>query len=184
MKVGFPAPILLPIPSNGIISNAPLALTYGVMPQDLVHGHVQSWNFAVRRKLPAGFTFEAAYVGNHGVDDPVAYQLNRGLVLGAGAAGQSLNQLVGRRTSTTTIIGVDTHYHSVQAKLNRRYTNGLSITTTYTWSKAWTTVPIGSAHPRTSSISAVIILVRISTTPRYMCKASYTNFHLEERKSG
>ncbi len=136
MKVGFPAPILLPIPSNGIIPNAPLGLTYSVMPRDLVHGHVQSWNFAIPRELPAGFTFEAGYVGNHGVDDPVTYQLNRGLVLGASAAGQPLNQLFGRRTSTNTTIGVNTHYHSLQAKLNRRYTNGLSITTSYTWSRA------------------------------------------------
>lgn len=100
-------------PSNGVITNAPLALTYGVMPQDLVHGSVQSWNLAVERELPAGFTFEAAYAGNHGVEDPVALQLNRGLSLGGGAAGQPLNQLLGRRASTTTTIGVSTHYNSL-----------------------------------------------------------------------
>ena len=136
MVTGFPAPILLAIPSNGIIQNAPLNLTYGVMPQDLVHGHVQSWNFALQRELPWSFTLDAAYVGNHGVDNPVAYQLNRGLTIGAGAAGQPLNQAFGRRTSTTTIIGVSTNYHSLQTKLNRRFSNGLLITTSYTYSKS------------------------------------------------
>ncbi len=136
MLTGFPAPILLPIPSSGIIPNAPLTLTYSVMPRDLVHGHVQSWNFAVQRELPWSLTLDAAYVGNHGVDNPVTLQLNRGLVLGAGAAGQPLNQAFGRRASTTTIIGVSTNYHSLQTKLNRRFSNGLLITTSYTFSKS------------------------------------------------
>ena len=33
MRAGFPAPILLAIPSNGIIPNAPTTLTYSVMPR-------------------------------------------------------------------------------------------------------------------------------------------------------
>ena len=87
MKTGFPAPILLAIPSSGIIPNAPTTLTYSVMPTDLVHGQIQSWNLALQRQLPASFTIDVAYVGNHGVNDPVSLQLNRGLVIGAGAAG-------------------------------------------------------------------------------------------------
>jgi len=136
MVAGFPSPILLPIPSNGIITNAPLLLTYAVMPKDLVHGRIQSWNFALQRELKAGFTVEAAYVGNHGVADPVTLQLNRGLVIGAGAAGQPLNQAFGRKASTTTIIGVSTHYNSLQLKLNRRFSQGLQVTTSYTYSKS------------------------------------------------
>jgi hypothetical protein len=136
MAVGFPSPILLPVPSNGIIMNAPLTLSYGVMPKDLVHGRIQSWNFAIQRELRFGFTAEAAYVGNHGVDNPVTQQLNRGLVIGAGVAGQPLNQAFGRRASTTTVFGVNTHYNSLQMKLNRRYSQGLQVTTSYTYSKA------------------------------------------------
>lgn len=136
MKVGFPAPILLPIPSSGIIPNAPLTLTYAVMPKDLVHGHIQSWNFAVQRQLPYSFTLDTAYVGNFGVDDPVTLQLNRGLLIGAGAAGQPLNQAFGRRAGTTTIIGVGTHFHSLQVKLNRRFSKGFQLTTSYTYGKS------------------------------------------------
>ena len=136
MAVGFPAPILLPIPSNGIINNAPLTLTYAVMPKDLVHGHIQSWNIAFQRELKFGFTVDAAYVGNHGVDYPTTLQLNRGLVIGAGAAGQPLNVAFGRKASTTTIIGVSPHYDSLQLKLNRRFANGFQLTTSYTYSKS------------------------------------------------
>jgi hypothetical protein len=136
MKVGFPAPILLPIPSSGIIPNAPTTLTYIVMPNDLVHGEIQSWNIALQRQLPHSFTLDGAYVGNHGVNDPVSLQINRGLVIGAGAAGQPLNQAFGRRTGTTTIIGVSTSYQSLQVKLNRRFTGGFQLTTSYTYSKS------------------------------------------------
>ena len=136
MAVGFPAPILLAIPSSGVIANAPLTLTYAVMPKDLVHGSVQSWNVALQRELPKGFTIEAAYVGNHGVNDPVVLQLNRGMVLGAGAAGQPLNVAFGRRTSTPTYIGVSTHHNSLQVKLNRRFANGFMLTTSYTYGKS------------------------------------------------
>ena len=136
MVTGFPSPILLAIPSNGIIPNAPLTLSYGVMPKDLVHGRIQSWNLAIQRELKTGFTLEAAYVGNHGVDDPVTLQLNRGLTIGAGAAGQPLNAAFGRKASTTTIIGVSTHYNSLQVKLNHRYSHGFQLTTSYTYSKS------------------------------------------------
>jgi len=136
MVTGFPAPILLPIPSDGIIRNAPLNLSYGVTPQDLVHGRIQSWNFAIQRQLPLAFTIEAAYVGNHGVGYPTVLQLNRGLVIGAGAAGQPLNTAFGRKASTTTIIGVSTRYNSLQLKLNRRFANGFHMTTSYTYSKS------------------------------------------------
>ena len=57
-------------------------------------------------------------------------------MIGAGAAGQPLNQAFGRRASTTTIIGVSTNYNSLQAKLNRRFQNGFQVTTSYTYSKA------------------------------------------------
>lgn len=136
MVAGFPAPILLQIPSNGIIPNAPLNLNYAVMPVNLVHGHIQSWNIALQRELPGGFTVEAAYVGNRVLDDPVTLQLNRGLVLGGGAAGQPLYQAFGRKTGTTTTIGVTTTYNALQAKLNKRYSNGFLLTTSYTYGKS------------------------------------------------
>jgi hypothetical protein len=136
MVTGFPAPILLTIPSNGIIPNAPTSLQYSVMPKDLVHGAVQAWNLAVQRELPYGFTLDVAYVGNHGVNNPVILQMNRGLILGAGAAGQPLNLAFGRRTSTPTTIGVSTSYNSMQSKLNRRFSNGFMLTTSYTYAKA------------------------------------------------
>ncbi|MGI8988594.1 MAG: carboxypeptidase regulatory-like domain-containing protein [Bryobacteraceae bacterium] len=136
MATGFPAPILLTIPANGIILNAPLNLTYAVMPKDLVHERVNFWNVAVQRELPWSLTFEVAYVGNHGVDDPVLLQLNRGTILGAGAAGQPLNRAFGRRAGVTAPIGVSTHYNALQTKLNRRFSNGFLLTTSYTYSKS------------------------------------------------
>jgi hypothetical protein len=47
-----------------------------------------------------------------------------------------LNQAFGRRSGTTTIIGVSTRYNSLQLKLNHRYSHGLQLTTSYTYSKS------------------------------------------------
>src|SRR5260370_7375695 len=106
MKVGSPAPILLPIPSSGIIPNAPTTLTYIVMPNDLVHGEIQSWNIALQRQLPHSFTLDGAYVGNHGVNDPVSLQINRGLVIAPGSPGPPLHPPFCRLTGPTSIIAL------------------------------------------------------------------------------
>jgi hypothetical protein len=58
------------------------------------------------------------------------------MVIGAGANGQPLNTAFGRKSSTTTIIGVSTRYNSLQLKLNRRFANGFHMTTSYTYSKS------------------------------------------------
>ena len=184
MKTGFPAPILLAIPTNGIIPNAPTTLTYSVMPTDLVHGQIQSWNVALQRQLPASFTIDVAYVGNHGVNDPVSLQLNRGLVIGAGAAGQPLNQAFGRRASTSTIIGVSTNYHSLQAKLNRRFQNGFQVTTSYTYSKAMDYCSDRVCSPYNQYDFSRTAHVRISTTRKCTCRAQSTSCRLAKERSG
>ncbi|MGH9665375.1 MAG: TonB-dependent receptor domain-containing protein, partial [Bryobacteraceae bacterium] len=50
---GFPAPINIPIPSNGIIpsSAVPVAQTYYAMNLNFKNPYVESWNFAVQRAL-------------------------------------------------------------------------------------------------------------------------------------
>ncbi len=136
MAIGLPAPEFVQIPSDGIIRNAPLNQSFTVMPKDLTHGYVQSWNFAVQQTLPGNFVLETAYVGNHGVGLPTSYNLNAGLVPGAGAAGQPLNILYGRRASTSIASGSSTNYHSLQTKFDRRFAAGFMLTTAYTFSKA------------------------------------------------
>jgi hypothetical protein len=136
MATGFPAPQLATIPSNGIITNPSLTQSDFVIPKNWRNPYVESWNFSVQRSLPRHFTLDVAYVGNHGVRSVATYNLNvpnNPSQMGLGAAGRPLNQLFGRTADTTVYFnGYSSMYNAMQVKLDRRFHNGLMITTAYT----------------------------------------------------
>ena len=136
MAAGFGAPLVAAIPADGVIASAPVNQEYLYIPLNLKDAYLQSWNLAVEHALPGDFTFEAAYVGNHAVGVLTRQNINSGLVPGAGAAGQPLNQVFGRRAVTNTWIRTDSNYNGLQAKLDRRFSNGFLLTTAYTFGKA------------------------------------------------
>ncbi len=134
---GFPPPTLAVIPSNGIISNADVNQVYEVINHDFREPYVESWNVAIQRSLPLKFVLEAAYVGNHGVAQPALFNLNASRTLGADVNGQPLFRAFGRKADTNLrYVGYSSSYNALQVKFDRRFTNGLAVTTAYTWSKA------------------------------------------------
>ena len=133
---GFPAPILVPIPESGIITNPDRNSNYFVINKDFKNPHVLSWNFAIQRQLPWHFALDVAYVGNHGVNTVMAYNMNASLVAGSGNAGRPQFGPFGRTANTTIFFdGYSSMYNAFQLKLDRRFTSGLSVTTAYTFSK-------------------------------------------------
>ncbi|WP_348269897.1 carboxypeptidase regulatory-like domain-containing protein [Edaphobacter paludis] len=134
MAAGFPAPLLAAIPANGIITNAPQQ-AYNVINLNWKAPYVESWNAAVQRALPSGFVLDVAYVGNVGVGQAQNYNLNAGLVAGAGAKGQPEYAPFGRTASSTVFKQTGSNYNSLQVKLEHRYTNGLSASSAYTYQK-------------------------------------------------
>lgn len=137
MQRGFAAPLIVPTPSTGIITNAPLASTYNVVNLHWKQPYVESWNGAVQRSLAHGFSLDVAYVGNVGIRQPQNYNLNAGLVPGAGANGQPMYTKWG----TTAAINyafkqADSNYNSLQVKLQRHYQAGFSSISSYTFQKA------------------------------------------------
>ena len=135
-QAGFPAPVPIVIPSNGIITpTGTLASSnFDVIPLDFKNTYVESWNFAIQRALPGHFTLDVAYVGNHGVRTPTNVNLNVSYTLNSGNAGD----VFAPRTQAYTERwqGFSSSYHALQAKFDRRYFNGLSITSSFTWQKA------------------------------------------------
>jgi hypothetical protein len=133
---GFPAPINPPVPSNGIITNPPVSQAYFVVNTNFKNPATESWNIAVQRELPGKLTLDVAYVGNHGVDSVVAYNLNAAVTAGGGTASQPEFGPFGRTANTTLYwAGYSSHYNALQVKLNRRFGTGLTMTTSYTWGK-------------------------------------------------
>ena len=137
LSAGFPAPATAVIPANGIIPNADPNQSYEVINKNFREPYVESWNFAIQRALPANFSLDMAYVGNHGVAQPAAYNLNASTTVGLDVAGQPLFQQFGRKAATTyRYQGFSSNYNALQVKLDKRYSNGLAITTSYTYAKA------------------------------------------------
>ena len=136
-KNGFPAPYDVPIPSDGIIRNPDKTQSYIYIPKDYRNAYVITWNFAVQQALPHHLNLDVAYVGSHGVDTGAATNLNPGLIVGAGSAGQPYFQKFGRTVAETEYFqGFSSSYNSLQVKFDRRFSSGLTMTTAFTWQKA------------------------------------------------
>jgi hypothetical protein len=135
-QAGFPAPVPIVIPSNGIISPAPLSQSYVVIPKDYHNPYVESWNVAVQQALPGQFTFQVGYVANHGVRIGAAQNINLPPALGLGTAGEP-EYIAYKRSAATSVyfLGYSSNYQSLQLQLNRHFSNGLGIITSFTWGK-------------------------------------------------
>ncbi|HKA00289.1 MAG TPA: hypothetical protein VKE70_27450, partial [Candidatus Solibacter sp.] len=136
LSVGFPAPALAVIPANGIISNAADSV-FNVINKQFREPYVESWNLAIQRALPHNLSLQVAYVANHGVAQPANYNLNAATVIGLDTAGQPLFPKFGRKSDTNLRYqGFSSNYNSMQVKLDRRFSNGLLIQSSYTYGKA------------------------------------------------
>jgi len=141
---GFPAIIQPVVPPDGIITNAssPAAAVVlknsnlFVVNQNFRNPYVESWNLAIQQSLPGKFVLDVAYVGNHSVDTVVNYNLNAGTIAGAGNPGLPEFTAFGRTASTNLLFaGYSSSYHALQTKFDRKFSNGLSTTTAYTFGK-------------------------------------------------
>jgi hypothetical protein len=141
---GFPTLSLPPVPSNGIITSATSVAAAGVLKNsnqfvvspNFKNPYVESWNLAIQRTLPGHFVLDLAYVGNHSVDTVVNYNLNAATVVGQSNAGQPEFTPFGRTASTNLLFaGYSSSYNALQAKLDRRFSNGFATTTSYTFGK-------------------------------------------------
>jgi hypothetical protein len=100
--------------------------------------YVQSWHISIQRQLANKWLADVAYVGNHSV----------GLVLFAdrnqaapNQPGQNLSLQQRRPVATfsTVLQSLNagfSNYHGLQVKLERRYSAGLTLLESFTWSKS------------------------------------------------
>jgi hypothetical protein len=134
-QAGFPAPVPIVIPSNGLITptGTLASSSFFVIPTDFKNTYVESWNLAVQRSLPGHFTLDLAYVGNHGVRTPTNFNLNANYTLNSGNAGD----VFAPRTPSYTQYwrGFSSSYQALQAKIDRHFYAGLSVTSSFTWGK-------------------------------------------------
>jgi hypothetical protein len=108
------------------------------IPADTPSPYVQNWHLTIQRDLGNNFLLDVGYVGNRGVNQLILGDFNQAQ---PNLPGQNLN-LDSRRPFRdyafiqTAFAGGNTFYHGLQLKVEKRYSNGLYLLNSYTWSKA------------------------------------------------
>jgi hypothetical protein len=138
-QAGFPAPVPVTIPTNGIIPANTPALTsqvYTVIPKNFKNPYVESWNVAVQQAFAGNLSMQLAYVANHGVDIAGSQNINLPSYYGGGNTSDP-EYAPFKRTAATNLYfqGFSSNYQSLQAQLNKRTSYGLAFTTAFTWGK-------------------------------------------------
>jgi hypothetical protein len=140
-KDGIP-PSPVPDISSGVVPvpNNVNVLTLG---DSFKRPYIQSWNFVVEKNIGWGFTASAGYIATRTIGQAGSYNVNAGKP-GGGTASQPLNIKFGRLATTTLYDGfANSHYDSMQATLKRRFSNGLQLQASYSWSKVIGLVNLG-----------------------------------------
>jgi hypothetical protein len=149
---GIPA-FQVPSGGNGIL-DIPSDYAWTGYPQNLDRGYIQSWNLTVQRELPGNFTGQIGYVATRSVRQLGLVDINAGQVIGAGDEGKPLETRFGRTASTVFLQPVGTgHYNSLQAQLQRRFADGLSLNVNYTWSRAKSPNENSSGTPNVQAVN-------------------------------
>jgi hypothetical protein len=145
-QAGFPAPVPVAIPANGIIpatTSALVSQSYNVINLNYKNPYVESWNVAVQQALPGAISLQLAYVANHGVNISGNQNINQPSAYGGGSLSDPEYNCAGcpstlHRTAATNVLflGYSSNYQSLQAQLTKRFSKGLGLTSAFTWGKA------------------------------------------------
>jgi Carboxypeptidase regulatory-like domain len=137
---GLESPAPVPVPSNGIYNVTSLGFngsTEDYFPTNYKNPHVIAWNFSVQQTLPAHFTMDIAYVGNHGVDMGSSQNINASPWIAPASSGDNVYQPYFPHTGTVAqyFVPVSAMYNALQVKIDRRFASGLSMTSALTYQK-------------------------------------------------
>jgi hypothetical protein len=133
---GLPTPIL---PAAGTTSiPVPANIAPYFMPSDYRPDEVLMYNLGIQRQITHSSVLEVAYVGTRGshlfrslnIDTPVPAAGNQQTNRPYNALIPQINTINYRGSSG------DSHYNALQAKFTRRYSNGLFMLLSYTFSKS------------------------------------------------
>ncbi len=137
LSQGPPSVSVPQIPSNGLLPLPP-DVSASYIPGNLKYPNVDSWNFSVERLIAGDLTATVSYVGNVGRHEQWGVPLNQA-VPGPGPFDprRPLFQKFGINNSVNDASNAfSNNYNALQAKLTKRFSHGLSLLATFTWSKA------------------------------------------------
>jgi len=134
LTTGIPAPNF-PDLSTGVVSLPGNVNERSPWGGEIKRGYIQSWNFTIERKLPGDSVASIGYVGTQTTHQLADYDINSGSP-GVGNANLPLAKF--GRTAPLNMWGgyLSSHYHALEASINKRLSSGLLVKGAYTWSKA------------------------------------------------
>ncbi len=141
---GYPASFANPA---NVTAKSNLSTQARYIPANLPTGYVETYHLTVQRQLGPSTTFEASYVGSHGVKLQVLADLNQAAPNPVTATCNSLVNsgclsLQARRPIPTFTTIEETlpagllYYNALQTKLEHRTGHGLYLLNSFTWSRA------------------------------------------------
>jgi hypothetical protein len=105
------------------------------MPKNSPDTQVWNWFFSVQRDLGRNWMVELGYVGNHGLNEVIVNDINQ-----ATTGGTSTLQSRVPVSTYGTIAGIlpwaTSDYNGMQLKVEKRFSQGLYVLESFTWSKA------------------------------------------------
>ena len=130
--MGYPEGLNVPAnfnPINGRVNH---------IPSDLETGYVQSWHVTVQRELPGRFLVDVGYVGNKSDHLMILGDLNqaRPNANGENTTLQARRPIQGYQFIQTAFDGGRGDYRALQVKVERRYSDGIYLLNSFTWSRA------------------------------------------------
>lgn len=144
---GGPVPFPFAVDTANAVFNTPVLVPKSFNP-DLRIPSTMNYNFGVQQQLGRQWMLDVSYVGNTGRNLANIRQANPA-VYGPGATTGNTNA---RRIYAPAIGSVgqlntdaNSSYNSLQVALLRRFANGLTLNTNYTWAKAIDEVTSGSS---------------------------------------
>jgi hypothetical protein len=135
--LGYPPDFATPANYNPVTSQV------DYIAADYRSPYVQSWHFTVQQQVAKDTLLDIAYVGNHSAGLPLLADRNQALpnLPGQTLAVQARRPIPAFNTILQTLNAGFSSYHSLQIKLQKRLSDGISFLNSFTWSKTIDNLP-------------------------------------------
>src|SRR4051812_1475658 len=131
-QAGYPEGFTTPASFN------PLNVRVNYIPSDTPTGNVASWHASVQREVMRNLLIDVGYVGNRSRDILILgdYNQARPNAAGENTSLQDRRPIQGFQEIQAAFAGGKGDYHALQVKVERRYSRGLYLLNSFTWSRA------------------------------------------------
>jgi Carboxypeptidase regulatory-like domain/TonB-dependent Receptor Plug Domain/TonB dependent receptor len=127
----------------------PLEVAIQYMPRNSPDTQIQSWFFSVQRDMGHSVLVDLAYVGNRGMNEVFINDINQAMpqlttctIANENVPGDCVTNFQSRvpMPNFTSVLGTlpggTSDYNGLQAKVEKRFTSGLYLLDSFTWSKS------------------------------------------------